>query len=123
MALRCVEVRENKDLGRLKPRDVRIGERVHPHSKGFLNAERHVPGKVSLAVEKAGQRGPGNLKRGSSGRYREYASPKFCPPVISTAYDVAIHTRCAIPPSHDRCHRTPGRRISWALPYSSQDPS
>src|SRR6266853_5133250 len=27
-----------------------------------------------------------------------YASPKFCPPVISTAYDVAIHSRCAIPP-------------------------
>jgi len=25
-------------------------ERVHLHSKGFLNAERHIPGKVSLAV-------------------------------------------------------------------------
>jgi len=46
-------------------------ERVHLHSKGFLNAERHVPGKVRLAVKQAGQRGPGNLKRGSSSRYRE----------------------------------------------------
>src|ERR1700690_1749822 len=25
-------------------------ERVHLHPKGFLNAERHIPGKVSLAV-------------------------------------------------------------------------
>jgi hypothetical protein len=41
---------------------------VH-HSKGFLNAERHIPGKVSLAVKQAGQRGPGNLKRGSHRRY------------------------------------------------------
>ena len=28
-------------------------ERVHLHSKGFLNAERHVPGKGSLAVKQA----------------------------------------------------------------------
>jgi hypothetical protein len=28
-------------------------ERVHLHSKCFLNAERHVPGKVSLAVKEA----------------------------------------------------------------------
>ena len=46
-------------------------ERVHLHSKGFLDAERHVPGKVSLAVEQAGQRGPGNMKRGRRRRYRE----------------------------------------------------
>jgi hypothetical protein len=25
-------------------------ERVHLHSKGFLNTERHIPGKLSLAV-------------------------------------------------------------------------
>jgi hypothetical protein len=25
-------------------------ERVHLHAKGFLNAERHIPGKVSPAV-------------------------------------------------------------------------
>jgi hypothetical protein len=25
-------------------------ERVHLHAKGFLNAEGHVPGKVSLAI-------------------------------------------------------------------------
>ena len=29
-------------------------ERVHLHPKGFLNAERHVPGEVSLAVKEAG---------------------------------------------------------------------
>src|SRR5882762_7900412 len=46
-------------------------ERIHLHSEGFLDAERHVPGKVSLAVEQAGQRGPGNMKRGSRRRYRE----------------------------------------------------
>src|SRR3990172_13096847 len=46
-------------------------ERVHLHSKGFLDAEGHVPGKVSLAVEQAGQCGPGNMKRGGGGRYRE----------------------------------------------------
>src|ERR1700719_4675721 len=48
-------------------------ERVHLHSKGFLDAERHVPGKVSLAVEQAGQRGPGpeNRRRGTRRRYRE----------------------------------------------------
>jgi hypothetical protein len=46
-------------------------ERVHLHAKGFLNAEGHVPGKVSLAVKQAGQRGPGNLERGSGRRYRE----------------------------------------------------
>ena len=45
-------------------------ERVHLHSKGFLNAERHIPGEVSLAVKEAGQRGPGNLKRGRRRRYR-----------------------------------------------------
>lgn len=28
-------------------------ERVHLHAKGFLNAEGHVPGKVSLAVKQA----------------------------------------------------------------------
>src|ERR1700674_2263693 len=46
-------------------------ERVHLHSEGFLDAERHVPGKISLAVEQAGQRGPGNTKRGRRRRYRE----------------------------------------------------
>ena len=39
-----------------------LHEGVHFHSKGFLNAERHIPGKVSLAVKQAGQRGPGNLE-------------------------------------------------------------
>ena len=37
-------------------------ERVHLHSERFLDAERHIPGKVSFAVEQAGQRGPGNMK-------------------------------------------------------------
>jgi hypothetical protein len=46
-------------------------ERVHLHSKRFLNAERHIPGKVSLAVKQAGQRGPGDLKRGRRRRYRQ----------------------------------------------------
>jgi hypothetical protein len=41
------------------------------NSKGFLNVERHIPGKVSLAVKQAGQRGPGNLKRGRRRRYRQ----------------------------------------------------
>lgn len=45
-------------------------ERVHLHSKGFLNAECPIPGKVNLAVKQAGQRGPGNLKRGRR-RYRQ----------------------------------------------------
>ena len=45
-------------------------ERVHLHSKGFLDAERHIPGKISPAVKQAGQRGPGNLKRGRRRRYR-----------------------------------------------------
>jgi hypothetical protein len=35
-------------------------ERVHLHTKGFLNAERHIAGKVSLPVEQAGQSGLGN---------------------------------------------------------------
>jgi hypothetical protein len=35
-------------------------KRVHLHSKSFFNAQRHVPGKVSLAVEEAGQGRPGN---------------------------------------------------------------
>ena len=30
-------------------------EGVHLHSKGLLNAQRHVPGKVRLAVKQAGQ--------------------------------------------------------------------
>ncbi|MGA8376013.1 MAG: hypothetical protein WB758_15550, partial [Candidatus Sulfotelmatobacter sp.] len=46
-------------------------ECVHFHSKGFLNVERHIPGKVSLSVKQAGQRGPGNLKRGRRRRYRQ----------------------------------------------------
>jgi hypothetical protein len=33
--------------------DLHPHERVHLHSKGFLNAERHIPGKVSLAVKQA----------------------------------------------------------------------
>jgi hypothetical protein len=28
-------------------------ERVHLHSKGFLNAEGHVPGEISLAVQQS----------------------------------------------------------------------
>ena len=39
-------------------------ERIHLHSEGLLNAERHVSGKVSLPVEQAGQSGPGHLERG-----------------------------------------------------------
>jgi hypothetical protein len=46
-------------------------ERVHLHSKSFLDAERHVPGKVSLAVEQAQQHGPGNMKRANRRRYRK----------------------------------------------------
>ena len=34
---------------------------VHLHSKGLFNAERHVPGKVGLAVKQARQRRPGHL--------------------------------------------------------------
>src|SRR5579863_2977220 len=44
---------------------------VHLHSKSFLHAERHVAGEVSLAVEKTGQRGPGNPQRRRRRRYRQ----------------------------------------------------
>jgi hypothetical protein len=46
-------------------------ERVHLHSEGFLNAQRHVPGEVGLAVKQAGERGTRNVQRGSSSRYRQ----------------------------------------------------
>jgi hypothetical protein len=46
-------------------------ERVHLHSKGLLDAQGHIPRKVSLAVKQAGQRRPRNLKRYSRRRYRE----------------------------------------------------
>ena len=36
--------------------------RIHLHSKGFFDAERHIPGKLGLAVDQAGERGPGNPK-------------------------------------------------------------
>jgi NAD(P)-dependent dehydrogenase (short-subunit alcohol dehydrogenase family) len=36
------------------------------------------------------------------------ASPKFCPPVISTAYGVAIHRQSAIALAHDKRHLAPG---------------
>ena len=34
-------------------------ERVHLHAKSFLDAKRHIAGKVSLAIEQAGQCRPG----------------------------------------------------------------
>ena len=37
-------------------------ERVHLHSEGFLNAQRHVPGEVGLAVKQAGERGTRNVQ-------------------------------------------------------------
>jgi len=59
-------------------------QRVHIHSKGFLNAERHVSGTLSLAVKQAGQRGPGNTKRDSRRRYRQACRvDDFCPDEIS----------------------------------------
>ncbi len=56
-----------------------------------------------------------------AGRCRS-RSPKFCPPVISAAYTVAVDRQEAITPSHDRCHRTSSKRISSAHPHSSQSP-
>ena len=46
-------------------------KRVHLHSECLFNAQGHVPGKVCLAVEQAGQRRPGHLKRRSRCRHRE----------------------------------------------------
>ena len=46
-------------------------ERVHLHSKGFFNAQRHVSGKAGLAVEQARQGRPGNLKRRCRRCYRQ----------------------------------------------------
>jgi hypothetical protein len=46
-------------------------ERVHLYSECFFDPEGHIPGKVSLAVQKAGQGGAGHLKRGGCGCYRE----------------------------------------------------
>ena len=52
-------------------RDLHPHKRVHFYSEGFFNAERHVPGKVCLAVEQAGECGPGDVKRRRSRRHRE----------------------------------------------------
>jgi hypothetical protein len=46
-------------------------ERVHLHSECLFNAQGHVPGKICLAVEQAGQGRPGHLERGCRCRYRE----------------------------------------------------
>src|SRR5208337_5569506 len=46
-------------------------ECVHLHSESLLNAQRHVPGKVGLAVEQARQRRPGYPKRGGGSRHRQ----------------------------------------------------
>lgn len=43
-------------------RSLHSHERVHLHSKGFLNTKRHVSGEVGLAVQEAGKRRPRNPK-------------------------------------------------------------
>jgi hypothetical protein len=45
-------------------------ERVHPYTECFFDAESHVPGKVCLAVQQAGEGRAGHLKRGGGCRYR-----------------------------------------------------
>ena len=69
-------------------------------------------------VQILGSRNSGSWR---AGRCRS-RSPKFCPPVISTAHTVAVHRLDSITPSRDRCHRTSSKRISSAHPHSSQSP-
>jgi len=44
-------------------RGLHTHERVHLYSECFLNAERHNPGEISLAIEQAGQHRPRNAQR------------------------------------------------------------
>ena len=46
-------------------------ERVHLDAKSSFQTERHIPGQVGLAIEQAGQSGPGNLKDPSRRRHRQ----------------------------------------------------
>src|SRR6267142_4050706 len=50
-------------------------------------------------------------------------SPKFCPPMMSTGYGIAIHRQSAIALAHDRQVHTLGGRDSPTLPRSSQTSS
>ena len=43
-------------------------ERVHLHAESLLDAQRHIPGQIGLAVQQAGQGRARHLKRG--GRVR-----------------------------------------------------
>src|SRR6267143_6256044 len=47
------------------------------------------------------------------------SSPKFCPPVNSTGYSVAVHRRNAVGPSHDRRYRPTHKRNSSPFSGSS----
>jgi hypothetical protein len=38
-------------------------------AEGFFDTQRHIPGEAGLAVEQAGEGGPGNLKDPSRGRH------------------------------------------------------
>jgi hypothetical protein len=42
-------------------------QRIHLHPEGFLDAQRHVAGQVSLAIEQTGERRARHLKRGGGG--------------------------------------------------------
>jgi hypothetical protein len=48
-----------------------LHKRVHLHPKSFLNAERHIARKISLAVQQAGKSRPRNPKGRGGGRYRQ----------------------------------------------------
>jgi hypothetical protein len=60
-------------------RGLHTHERIHPHTKGFLDAERQISRKSSFTVKQAGQSRARHLKCGHGGRHREASSlDDFC---------------------------------------------
>jgi hypothetical protein len=58
-------------------------ESVHSYAKGLFDAERHVAGKVGLAIEQAGERGPGHSEdrcgggHGKAGWFKDFRPNKI----------------------------------------------